>query len=52
MDHIVLTCNSITIQLRVEQFMNYCRMFILPFEKPHMGNPPQRLPYWDVTDWF
>ena len=24
--------------------------FLLPFGKPHMGNPPQILPYWDVTD--
>ena len=52
MDHIVLIFNSITIQLRAAQFMNRCRMFLSSFEKPHMGNPPQILPYWDVTDWF
>ena len=39
MDHIVLTCNSINIQLRAVQFMNYCRMFLSPFGKPYMGNP-------------
>ena len=52
MDHIVLTYNSITIQLRASQFMNHCRMFMLPFGTPHMGNPTQSLTYWDVTDWF
>ena len=51
MDYIVLTCNSITIQLRSEKIMNRCIMFLLPFGNPHMGNPPQILPYWDVTDW-
>ena len=50
MDHIFLTCNSINIQLRASQFMNFCRMFLLPFRNPHMGNPPQVLPFWDVTD--
>ena len=40
MDHVVLTYNSVTIQLRAAQFMNLCRMFLLPFRKPHMGNPP------------
>ena len=40
MDHIVLTCNSVTIQLCAAQFMNRCRIFLLPFGKPHMGNTP------------
>ena len=39
MDNIVLTFNSITIKLCVAQFMNRCKMFLLPFGKPHMGNP-------------
>ena len=52
MDRIVLTCNSVTIQLCAAQFINRCRMFMSPFGKPHMGNPPQSIPYWDVTDWF
>ena len=51
MDNIVLTYNSVTIQLRASQFMNRCRMFLSPFGNPHMRNPPQILPYWDVTDW-
>ena len=51
MDHTVLTCNSIIIQLRTAQFMNQCRMFLLPSGKPHMGNSPQILLYWDVTYW-
>ena len=52
MDHIVSTCNSITIQLCAAHFMNRCRMFLLPFGNPHMGNPPQSILYWYVTDWF
>ena len=40
MDHIVLTCNSVTIKLCAAQFMNCCRMFLSHFGKPHMGNPP------------
>ena len=52
MNNIVLTCNSVTIQLRATQFMNGCRMFLSPFGKPRMGNPPQNLPYWDVTICF
>ena len=52
MDHIVLTCNSINIQLFASQFMNHCRMFLLHFRNPHISNPPQILPYCDVTDWF
>ena len=52
MDYIVLTFNSITIQLREAQFMNRCRMFLSPLGTPHMGNPPQSLPYWDVKDRF
>ena len=39
MDHVVLTYNSVTIQLRAAQFMKRCRMFLLPFVNPHMGNP-------------
>ena len=52
MDHIVLTCNSINIQLRAAQFMNCCRMFLSPLGNPQMGYPPQSLPYLDVTGWF
>ena len=52
MDRIVLTYNSINIQLRAEQLMKHCRMFLLHFGKSHKGNPPQILPYWDVKDWF
>ena len=51
-DHIVLTCNSITIKIHAAQFMNRCRMFLLIFRKPQMGNIPQSLPYWDVPDLF
>ena len=40
MYNILLTCNSVTIQLRAAQFMNFRRMFLLPFGKTHMGNPP------------
>ena len=52
MDHIVLTCNSITVQLCAAQFINHFNMFLLPFIKPHMVNPPQILHYWDVMDWI
>ena len=52
MDNIVLTHNIITFQLRVAQFMNRCRMFLLNFGKPYIGNTPQRLPYWDAKYWF
>ena len=51
-DNIVLTCNSITIQLRADQFMNRYIMFMSPFGTSHMGNPPQSLPCQDITDWF
>ena len=52
MDHIVLTCNSINIKLLAAQFMNRCKLLLLPFVNPHMDNPPQSLPHRDVTDWF
>ena len=53
MDHIALTCNGVNIPLREAQFMNRCRKFLSPFEKPHMGNtpymivPPYKLEYQD-----
>ena len=40
MDNIVLTFNSVKIQLLAEQFMGGCRIFLSPFRKPHMGNYP------------
>ena len=40
MDHIILTCNSINIQLCVAKLMTCCRMFLLHVGNPHMGNFP------------
>ena len=52
MNHIVLTCNSVTIKLCAAQLINHCRMFLSPLGKSHMVNPPQSFSYWYVTDWF
>ena len=40
MDHIDLTYNIINIMLYTAHRKNWCRIFISPFGKLHMGNPP------------
>ena len=40
MDHVGLIRNIINITLYAAQLMNHCRMFLLTFGKPHMGNTP------------
>ena len=40
MDHIDLTCNLTNIPLYAAHRKNCCRIFLLPFIKPPMGNTP------------
>ena len=40
MDNKVLTCNIINIPLYAVHKKNFCRIFLLRFGKPQMGNPP------------
>ena len=52
MNHIVLTCKIVTIQLCAAQLINHCRIFLSPLGKSHIVIPPQSFPFWYATDWF